>query len=145
MAKKFIFRLEPVLKIRTEKVNEAKNSLRNILQFRYQKEDEIEALTNTKNEFMDAKQQTINAATMQANKDYMQNLNAQIVKKEQEKVKIIEIENERRDRLAESVKDEKILLKLKEKKETEYLKEIAAEETKFLDEVATTRYINNKD
>jgi flagellar FliJ protein len=144
MAKKFKFRLEAILKLRTEKVDEAKNSLKAILQYRYAKEEEIATLQNNKQEFLTTQHNISKASDMQANKDYVKNLDAQIQKKEIEKEKILEIENERRKRLAEAVKEEKIILKLKEKKYEEYKQELNKEETKFIDEIATKKFIQKK-
>jgi flagellar FliJ protein len=141
MAKKFKFKLESVLKLRSEKVDEAKNSFKTIMQYRYAKEEEIATLQNTKQDFLTQQHNITKASDMQANKDYVKNLDAQVEKKEVELEKIIEIENERRKRLNEAIKEEKIILKLKEKKYEEYKQELNKEETKFLDEIATNKFI----
>lgn len=143
MAKKFRFRLESVLKLRTDNVNDAKNALMVVLQQRYNKEEEIKNLQTLKQDFLVQQMLAKTAADMQANKDYIRNLDAQVEIKEKEKEKIIEIENEKRRLLNEAVKEEKVLLKLKEKKYEEYQQELGKEETKFLDEIASNKFIKN--
>lgn len=143
MAKKFRFRLESVLKLRTDNVNDAKNALMVVLQQRYNKEEEIKNLQTLKQDFLAQQMLAKTAADMQANKDYIRNLDAQVEIKEKEKEKIIEIENEKRRLLNEAVKEEKVLLKLKEKKYEEYQQELGKEETKFLDEIASNKFIKN--
>jgi len=144
MPKKFKFKLEPILKIKTKKVEESKNSLNIVVRSRYEKENEIETLNEVKKDFISCPQITTKAADMQAVKDYVNNINFQIQKKENEKIKLLEIESHRRDRLNEAMKEEKVVVKLKEKKIEEYQKELNREESSFLDEVGTNQYIKNK-
>jgi len=143
MAKKFKFRLEPILKIRTEKVEEAKTSLHTAVRFRYEKEYEIENLTNIKKEFLNESPITYKAADMQASKDYVNNMDSQLQTKEEEKIRLLEIENQRRDVLNEALKEEKVITNLKEKKIEEYKEQLKREEANFLDEIGTNRYIKN--
>ena len=139
MAKKFRFRLEAVLKIRTEAVKEAKNSLNVALRHRYEKEMEIENLQQVKNEQLTQQMNSSKAKNMQTIKDYIVNLDNQILQKEKEK--LIEIENVRRERLNEAMKEEKVIEKLKEKKIAEHELELKREETNFLNEIATQQYM----
>ena len=141
MAKKFRFRLETVLKIRTEKTEEAKNALNIALRNRYEKEMEIETLKKNKKEQLKKQTVTSKAQDMQTIKDYIVNLDNQIEYKEKEKEKLIEIENVRRTELNESMKEEKIIAKLKEKKFAEHNLELKREEDNFLNEIATQQYI----
>ena len=140
MAKKFKFRLETLLKIRTEAVEEAKNSLNVALRYRYEKERQIDELKNTKQEQLQKRLNVTRAQDMQILKDHINSLDAQIEKEEIEKQKLIEIENVRRMRLNEAMKEEKVILKLKEKKLQEHEKELKREETNFLDEIASLQY-----
>jgi flagellar FliJ protein len=141
MAKKFNFRLEPILKIRTEKVEETKKSLSTAIRSRYEKEDEISNLNNQKKQFLTEPQITSKASDMQATKDYVNNMDGQLQKKEDEKIKLLEIENHRRERLNEALIEEKVIVKLKEKKITEHQQQIDKEEKLFLDEVGTNQFI----
>ncbi len=144
MPKKFKFKLEPILKIKTEKIEESKNSLNAAVRNRYEKENEIEKLNDTKKNFLSEKQITLKAADMQASNDYIANINGQVQKKENEKAKLLEIENHRRHQLNEAMKEEKVIIKLKEKKTAEHQKELNREESNFLDEIGTNQYVRNK-
>ena len=141
MAKKFKFRLEPVLKIRTEKVEETKKNLNIAVRSRYEKENEISNLNNIKKQFLAEPQVITKAADMQTAKDYVNNVDMQLQKKEEEKIKLLEIENQRREKLNEALKEEKVIVKLKEKKIAEHQQQINKEETDFLDEVGTNQFI----
>ena len=141
MAKKFRFRLETVLKLRTEAVEEAKNLLNVALRYRYEKEKEIEELKNQKQNQLEKQMNVNQAQDFQMLKDHITSLDKQIEKKEIEKQKLIEIENARRIRLNEAMKEEKIILKLKEKKIQEHKAELLKEETNFLDEIASQQYV----
>ena len=143
MAKKFKFKLEPILNIRTENVEEAKTSLYTAVRSRYKKEYEIENLNNIKEEFLNEPQITSKAADMQVYKDYVNNIDWQLQKKEEEKIKLLEIENQKREVLNEALKEEKVIIKLKEKKIEEHQKQLNKEEANFLDEIGTNRYIKN--
>jgi len=144
MAKKFKFKLEPVLKIKTEKVLESKHSLNIAVRSRYEKENQIETLNEVKKDFLHSPQVTTKAADMQASKDYTNNINFQLQKAENEKIKLLNIEAQRRDRLNEALKEEKVIVKLKEKKIEEHQKILNKEETNFLDEIGNNKYIRNK-
>ena len=142
MAKKFNFRLESVLKIRTEKVEETKNSLNVAVRNRYEKENEILTLTGEKKHFLAEPQIVLKASDMQATKDYMSSIDRQLEIKENEKIKLIEIEKYRLEKLNEALKEEKVIVKLKEKKLTEHQQKVNREETNFLDEVGTNQFIS---
>ena len=141
MAKRFRFKLEPILKMRTEKTKEAKNALSIALRNRYKKEMEIDTLQNTKKEQLEKQLKTSKAQDMQIIKDYIINLDNQIEHKKREKEKLVEIENMRLYELNEAMKEEKIITKLREKKLEKHKLELKREEDNFLNEVATQQYI----
>ncbi len=147
MSKKFSFRLEPVLSLRSHKVNEAKEVFLQIQAKRIRKDNEIQACIDDMNSLYTRKNGTIPVVELQANfyrQDFLKN---EIEKLNNEKERLVEIENHRRKLLAEAMKEEKILLKLKEKKREYYLEEQKQEENKFMDEIANNRFniskINN--
>lgn len=144
MAKKFRFRLQSILEIRQNKVDEDKNALNVAIRFRNVKEEEIERVRAEKTNSMNWAENTTNALSMQAMKDYWNSLDAQIAKKEREKIKLIEIEDARRERLRESMKEEKVIARLKEKAKEEHRKALDKEEANFLDEVATQQYFRKE-
>ncbi|GAB1372943.1 flagellar export protein FliJ [Candidatus Kapaibacterium sp.] len=136
MSKKFNFKLEPVLKFRTEKVNRAKDSLSQAMRLRLDKEKQIQNTLDLKKEMFGDGKKSVKASDLHAVKSYIDNLDNEISKLENEKLQILEIENLRRQKLTVAMKDEKVLEKLKEKKLDFYNEEQKKEDTKFLDEIS---------
>ncbi len=144
MAKKFKFRLETVLNIKTKKVDEAKNELYKILSVRYEKEKYIADLESTKNqELKKSRETSLKAQEMQMFKDYINTINYNIQKAYKELEKVIEIENIKRNELNEALREEKALTKLKNKKLEEHKKELKTEETNFLNEIGNQIYLRS--
>lgn len=137
MPKKFQFRLEPLLKLRANAVEQAKNALATALQNRVKKEEELAAREMYFNELLASeKNQKQTIIEMQADWHHRQTVQQEIRTLEREKSKLDEVESKKRDELAETMKQEKTVEKLKERKKTEYHEFIAKEEQVFLDEIA---------
>ncbi len=142
MAKKFTFRLEPVLKLKTHKVQIALDSLNQAVRLRNEKEQMIIMQSDNRSNLIDLGVKSNKAGDIQAifhHRDFIDN---EIKKLEEEKKRIIEIENIRRTKLTNAMKEEKVLEKLKEKKQIIHQDEINKEEGKFLDEIAINTHIN---
>jgi flagellar FliJ protein len=135
MAKKFNFKLEPVLKYRADKVNQAKDSFNQAVRLRIEKENSILETIDKKNEMLNKVIHKIKAGDLQNNINHINSLNNEILKLENEKNQIIEIENLRRIKLTNAMKDEKVIEKLKEKKIDLYNENLKKDENKFLDEL----------
>lgn len=137
MPKKFQFRLEPLLKLRANAVEQAKNALATALQNRVQKEEELTVREQYFNELLVIEQsQKQTVIEMQASWHHRQAIQQEIRTLEREKSKLVEVEDKKRYELAETMKQEKTVEKLKERKKTEYYESIAKEEQVFLDEIA---------
>jgi flagellar export protein FliJ len=136
MAKRFNFRLQPVLKLRTHKVDEAKNALKIAANLRYSKELEIDNKENYFNKLLKSHLGSVKASEIQTVHFHKTQVRDEIKIMEKEKVKLLEIESVRRSKLSEAMKDEKILLKLKDKQITAHKDEIEKEEVITLDEIA---------
>jgi len=137
MSKRFQFRLEPLLKLRANAVEQAKNALASAMQLRIKKEEELTERELFFNQLLaseQTKKQTV--IDLQAHWHHRQEVQYEIRTLEHEKVKLEDIENKKRDELAEAMKQEKTVEKLKERKKTEYKENIAKEEQIFLDEIA---------
>ncbi|MBI3259963.1 MAG: hypothetical protein HYZ54_10880, partial [Ignavibacteriae bacterium] len=121
MSKRFQFRLEPLLKLRANAVEQAKNALAAAMQHRIKKEDELNAREEYFNQLLvveqDQKQSVIG---MQAIWHHRQAVQYEMRTLEREKDKLADIENKKRNELAEAMKQEKTVEKLKERKKTEY-------------------------
>lgn len=144
MAKRFSFRLDSLLKLRSYKVGEAKEALNQALRARIEKEMNINERNDYLHDFIktDIKPKTV--SELQAAYHHKVYVKEEITQLEADKVQIIEIENFRRGKLTEAMKAEKIIEKLKEKKVAEHKEELAREELNFLDEIAIRRH-NPKD
>ncbi len=145
MAKKFSFKLESVLKYRADKVNQAIDALNQVVKLRIEKEKKINELIQLKKEIYSQGKNKVKASDLQTKNNYLNSLDEEISKLENEKKQIIEIENIRRIKLTEAMKDEKVIEKLKEKKISSYKEEIRKEEGIFLDEIGIKGIEKNKE
>jgi len=141
MPKKFSYRLESLLNLKTFKVKEIEETLQKVLYYRIQTEEEIRKnqeylalLNNNPNGHFKA----IEIQALNYHKDYVkdeiENLRSQLAR-------IIEIENILRQKLAEAMKEEKVLQKLKERQFEAYIYEVNRDETKLLDEISIQKEI----
>ena len=141
MAKKFSYRLETFLNLKTFKVKEIEENIQKVLYYRTQTEEEIRKnqeylamLNNNRNgHFKAIEIQALNYHK-EAVKDEIENLRSQLAR-------IIEIENILRQRLVEAMKEEKVLQRLKERQFEAYMYEVNREETKLLDEITVQKEI----
>jgi flagellar export protein FliJ len=76
---------------------------------------------------------------MQAASYHNAYVRSQIEKLQKEIDKLKEIENIRRQQLNKAMQEEKVLTKLKDKKEHAYLHDVLKEENAFIDEIAILR------
>lgn len=144
MAKKFDFRYETILKMRTEKVTQAKESLNQAVKVRLEKEKTIDDYKNYKNNLIIADEKSIKAADLQNKFYHKQHIENEIKRFEKEKEQIIEIENLRRSKLTVAMKDEKVMEKLKDKKKEQHKEEVKLEEKRFYDEIGINQSQKNK-
>lgn len=144
MAKKFSFRLEPLLKIKSFRVKQAKEELMSIVYLRLKKESEIEEKNNYLDSLIIQKLTYKKAIDIQAFWYHINFVKEQIVNLENEKKQLIEIENLKRQKLSAAMKEEKTLEKLKEKKHSVYLEELNKEEIKQFDEIAQKKFQNRE-
>lgn len=139
MAKKFKFKLESFLKLKSFNVTKAEDALNKILILKYEKEVEIESLYDEISELNNnPKKQTIIDLQSRFHRKIF--LEDRIVQIKYEITKIVEIENFKRKELQEAMKDEKILEKLKEKKQVEFKFETGKEEDLALDEISIVAF-----
>jgi len=142
MAKKFNFRLQTLLNLRSEQVKSAKDALNLALRDRYIQENIINSLVEKKNIQLQQRQvETTKAIQMQAVWDYISALEREILTEKKKLAELIKIENNCRKKLNLALKEEKVLLKLREKKIQEHMQIVQREETNFLDEIGTQIYL----
>lgn len=144
MAKKFIFKLETVLKLRTEKTEEAKNELQLIIRKRIEKETLIEE-GNTRlikhNSTRNEKKKLEDIQGFYYHKEFIEQ---EIVRLNMELDNLLDIESLKRIKYNEALKEEKVLQNLKEKKKELYMAELNKKEQIALDDIAIQRYTANK-
>lgn len=141
MAKKFIFRLESVLNLRSHKVNEALEGLRSVVAVRLDKERELDERTEYyKSLNIIGDGHRIQVSEIQARFHHSNLVKEELINLDKEKKELLEIEEFRRQALSEAMKEEKILEKLKLKKHEVYLKDLLDEENKAIDALALSRY-----
>ena len=142
MAKKFNFRLQTLLNLRSEQVKSAKDALNLALRDRYIQENIINSLVEKKNIQLQQRQvETTKAIQMQGVWDYISALEREILTEKKKLAELIKIENNCRKKLNLALKEEKVLLKLREKKIQEHMQIVQREETNFLDEIGTQIYL----
>jgi len=136
MAKKFNFKYNSILKLRTEKVNQAQELLFQAERIKIEKQNIITEYKNYINGLLNNNTNNNKISDLQNIAYHKQFINSEIEKLEKEKVQIDEIISLRRNKLNEAMKDEKVLEKLKEKNLNSYKEKLNKEETKFLDEIS---------
>jgi len=139
--KKFAFRLEPLLKIRSEKTAEAKDMLGQAMQVRIAKERTIAEKKQYSLELQKkgVHETKISVQELAANFHHLRAVAEEIKQLEKEHAQVLEIESLRRGILSEAMKQEKVLDKLKEKKKEQFLKDVAHEENALLEDIAQRR------
>ena len=143
MAKKFNFRLEPILKLRQFRVKEAEEALLQVVSLRIAKENQIEDKNQYLNNLLKSKISSSSASELQAKWNHKNFIEDEINFLQNEKKQLLEIEFVKRNMLTEVKKEEKILDKLKEKKKEFHSNELKQEETKILDEIGQNKHLRD--
>ncbi len=144
MPKKFSFRLDSVLKLRTYKVKQEKEALLQVQSLRIKKDEEIDNLKNELESTYKNKKGKISVEILQQNFYRQEYIKENIKKLENDKKRLLEIEEQRKKIFFEAMKEEKVLLKLKEKKLAEYKFELDQEDQKVMDEIAVNLDYDDK-
>jgi flagellar export protein FliJ len=140
MAKKFSFRLEPLLNLRAHKVKEAKEELVKVVHQRTTKEQEISNQNEYFNTLHKSKSGRVNVTELQAKFHHKNFVKEEIVKLDGQREQLLEIEDLRRRKLTEAMKEQKILDKLKEKQKIAHSAETEKDAVKIMDEIAISRH-----
>lgn len=135
--KKFNFKFESILNVRSHKVNLAKEDLAKVIKEKVKRLDIINSYFNEIEDLL--KRQSYDVLFLQARNERIEHLKRLIVNLEREIKNIEEIENVRRKKLADLLKDEKIMEKLKEKDFEQFKNEYKKLENNFIDEIANQR------
>ncbi len=135
--KKFNFKFESILNIRSHKVNLGKEDLAKVIKEKVKRIDTINSYLGEIDELVSRK--SYDVLFLQARIERIEHLKRLIANLEREIKNIEEIENVRRKKLAELLKEEKIMEKLKEKDFEVFKDEFKKQENSFIDEIANQR------
>jgi flagellar export protein FliJ len=144
MAKKFVFRLEAVLSIRTKAVEDAKIALGKTLSERTAKEQEIrqqEEYISTLMSNTDVRGRS-SALMIEAQWHHLRVAKKDLQQLEEQKAQLLRLEADKRRKLALALQQEKALLQLKEKQLQEYVRAEDHAEQAFLDDIAQRTHNN---
>lgn len=137
MAKKFHFRLEQVLNLRKDDADDARIQLSQAEQTRRNKEREKEERQQYYHELVAQTQQgRTSASAVESLWHHIRAVQTEIVALEKQCQQLEEIETVKRHNLAEAVKKQRVLEKLKDKKKTLHEQELNLEEQKVMDDIA---------
>lgn len=140
MAKKFRFRLQKVLELRTDEADLARVSFGEAAAARRKKEEEIEDKERYYQHVLSVDRQgTTSVRAIESQWYHARAVQAEIALLKRQHTQLLEIEEVKRAELAEAMKKQKILEKLKEHKQEEYTREADREEQKFLDDLSQNR------
>lgn len=142
MAKKFNFKLDTVLRLRSDKTEEAKTELQLIIRKRIEKETLIESEYSKLAKHNKTRSEHKKLEEIQAFYYHKEFINQEIKKLKMELDNLLDIESLKRIKYNEALKEEKVLQKLKDKKKSEFMAEIEHKEQLELDEIAIRQYTN---
>lgn len=145
MAKRFNFKLDPVLKLRSQKLEEAKNDLSQIRAKRIEKEKQIEGFRLNLIEHSKSRENKKKLEDILAYYDYKESLEFEIKKALRERDNLLDIESLKIKKVNDALKEEKIITNLKDKQFDEYKNDIKKEEISILDEISLRNFSMNKD
>ncbi|MDP4179484.1 MAG: flagellar export protein FliJ [Bacillota bacterium] len=141
---KFFFKLQPLLNIKTQLENNAKNELGKAVQKLEEEKDRKKQLENYRQKYIDDfGEKSGKGMRVEKLKEYTAYISHLAHKIEAQNKNIKEASenvDKHREELVAIVKEIKILEKLKEKKYKEYLNELQKDEQKVIDELVSYKY-----
>lgn len=140
---KFIFRLEPVLRLKIQKEESIKNELGKAIQKLESEKRKLERLKITREEIIDEfnlKTKKTTVRSLIEFNNFLSHLNFKIKQQKERVNKASLIVDKIREELVKAVQERKILENLKEKKHEEYLTEQKRLEHKTNDEIVSYKH-----
>jgi len=140
---RYRFRLEPILRLRELQEEEAQKKLLRIRQEREAIEQELELLKHERKEAIRKRNEAIEKGEIENIETwrlYILGLENKINKTTLKLQRKLAEEEKAREEFLERRKEKKSLLKLKEKKKREFIKELDTQERKTIDEVAERKH-----
>lgn len=141
---KFEFRLNSVLKLKTQMEDNAKNNLAIAAKELIEQEDFLRELKNARNESMDSLNSETNRGIsvykVRNYNDYFSAMKSKIANQKENVNKAQKNVDINRENLVKAMQERKILEKLKEKKYQEYLKDQGKAEQLLIDELNSFKF-----
>lgn len=144
--KKYTFRLQTVLDIKANKLNEKLVELAQIQQILSAEESKLEDLksrkTNAYEELIQiySLEKTLNIQEVCNYKGFLGKIEIEIKQQEDRIENVMFFVKQKQAEVNQALKEKKILEKLKEKEKNAYYQEFIKQEAKELDDLASTRY-----
>lgn len=135
MAKKFTYRLEPLLKVKSYNTSIARTELTLTINERIDKEQEIEHISKHRTSLNSIEVKNLSISEMQHLHHFKQSLEYQKNKLVEEKDVLAEKEKVKQNKYNIAMQEEKVLAKLKAKKIEDYQRTLNTEEQKELDDI----------
>lgn len=146
--KKFQFKLESVLKVKEGKEDQAKKALEQVLQAVLKLEEEEKQLGYEKKqleiEWEADKHREKGSGDYKIYSQYLRGLNDKIAQKQDEVIKLKNIEVKKRKLYIEARKEKKIIENLKEKQFEQWKQAFGKAVAKELDDQSTAKFTRNK-
>ncbi len=144
MAKKFTFRLNPILNLRKQNTQISKQELASAINDRVNKEMQIDEVRHQQLKLNQATIERMHLHELQAMVNHKRALSKELQKLNNERETLLEREKMKQLKYNSALQEEKIILKLKEKKEIEHKQALDKEEQKDLDEIGLRISNNNE-
>jgi len=144
MTKKFTFRLNPILNLRKQNTQISKHELARAINERVNKEMQIDEVRHQQLKLNQATLERMQLYELQAMVNHKRALSEELQKLNKERESLLEREKVKQLKYNSALQEEKIILKLKEKKEIEHKQTLDKEEQKDLDEIGLRISNNNE-
>lgn len=143
MAKKFTFRLNPLLNLRKQNTQISKQELAHAINDRVHKEMQISEVHHQQKQLNQSSIEKMQLYELQAMVSHKRALSNELEKLNIERSSLLEREQIKQMKYNTALQEEKVILKLKEKKELEHKQTLDKEEQKDLDEIGLRINNNN--
>lgn len=147
---KFKYNLQSVLKVREIKETQEKEKFADAqkkLEEEIKKEEEVKnKYSHAQNALVDEFEgESIDFTHVFLRQNQIENLKVEVDEQKKATVRAEEAKERQRNYLVEALKDRQIIEKDREHKKSDWLAFMKSEENKFLDEIASIRFIRNKE
>ena len=145
---RFNYRLEPLLNVKRQMEDKAKNDLAKKIIKMKEEQDKLDEVCNKRERCIDRFEEEsssgVSVGRFRQYGNYLFYMNKQLQLQQKHLDNASQDVEIYREKLIESVKEKKMLETLKEKKLQQYMEDISSWEEKILEEVVSSKYISTK-